>query len=179
MTAPAAGMGRLPAAAASGWLRFCGGYAQVVAVTRPSQARGWAPRQWSSRDRLVGFALVAVVAVGAATRVYLVDPAQPGHYPACPFRWATGLDCPGCGTLRALHQLLHGHPGAAADHNLFFLIVAPVLTVGWVVAVARAAGWSRPLPRVPPRLLPVIPVLVIAFWATRNLPLPGCTWLAS
>ncbi|CAO5231313.1 DUF2752 domain-containing protein [Frankia sp. AgKG'84/4] len=155
-----------------------------MAVTRPSahapaRPSVWSPRVWSPRARLAGFAAVGALAGAAAVRVYLVDPARPGHYPTCPFRWATSLDCPGCGTLRALHQVLHGHVGEAANYNLFFVVVAPILTVGWVVAIARAAGWRRGLPRVPPRLLPAIPVLVIAFWVLRNLPLPGCTWLAS
>ncbi len=136
-------------------------------------------RDWSPRARLGGFVAVGAIAAAAAVRVYLVNPAQPGHYPTCPFRWATSLDCPGCGTLRGLHQLLHGHPAAAADYNLFFVVAAPMLALGWAVAVARAAGWRHPLPRVPPRILSVIPVLVIAFWVLRNLPLPGCTWLAS
>lgn len=136
-------------------------------------------RRWSPRARLAGFAAVGVLAAAAAVRVYLVDPAQPGHYPTCPFKWATSLDCPGCGTLRGAHQLLHGHLAAAADRNLFFVIAAPILVLGWFVAVARAAGWRRPLPQVPPRLLPAIPVLIIAFWILRNLPIPVGTWLAA
>ncbi|MCM3884439.1 DUF2752 domain-containing protein [Frankia sp. R82] len=137
------------------------------------------PRIWAPRARLVGFAAVGVITAVAAARVYLVDPAHPGHYPVCPFRWATSLDCPGCGSLRAAHQLLHGHPGKAANYNLFFVVVAPILTFGWLVAMARAGGWRRPLPRIPARALPAIPVVVIAFWVLRNLPLPGCTWLAA
>lgn len=153
-----------------------GGRATQPRVRGP---RIWGPRIWGPRARLAGFTTLGVIAVAAAVRVYLVDPAHPGHYPVCPFRWATSLDCPGCGSLRAAHQLLHGHPGEAANFNLFFVVVAPVLGAGWLVAVARAAGWRRPPPRVPARLLPVIPVLVIAFWVLRNLPLPGCTWLAA
>ncbi|SNQ47349.1 conserved membrane hypothetical protein [Frankia canadensis] len=153
----------------------------VAPGVAPASAAGgfWSPRVWSPRARLTGFAAVGALAVAACVRLYLVDPARPGHYPLCPFRWATSLDCPGCGSLRAAHQLLHGHPVAAADYNLFFVVVAPILVAGWALALARLAGWRRRLPRVPPRLLPAIPVLVIAFWVARNLPLPGCTWLAA
>ena len=38
----------------------------------------------------------------------MVDPNQPGHYPTDPFLAITGLYCPGCGTLRALHALARG-----------------------------------------------------------------------
>jgi hypothetical protein len=138
-----------------------------------------AVRRWSPRARLAGLLAGAAVAAGACARVYAVDPAQPGHYPTCPFKLLTSLDCPGCGTLRGLHQALHGHLGAAANRNLFFVIAAPLLVGAWIIAVARIAGWRRPLPSVPSRLLSAIPVLVIAFWIARNLPVPGCAWLHS
>ena len=47
------------------------------------------------------------VAVALAT-LATVDPNQPGHYPTCPFLATTGFYCPGCGALRAVHDLLHG-----------------------------------------------------------------------
>jgi Protein of unknown function (DUF2752) len=136
-------------------------------------------RRWSPRARLAGLLAVAFVAAAACAQVYTVDPAQPGHYPTCPFKLLTSLDCPGCGTLRGLHQALHGHLGAAANRNLFFVLAAPPLVGAWIIAVARIAGWRRPLPQVPPRLLPAIPALIIAFWIARNLPVPGCAWLHS
>ncbi|SQD99345.1 MULTISPECIES: DUF2752 domain-containing protein [unclassified Parafrankia] len=122
---------------------------------------------------------MGALAVGVCVRVYLVDPAEPGHYPSCPFRALTTWDCPGCGTLRGLHQLLHGHPTAAADHNLFFVLAAPGLALGWLIAMARCAGWRRRVPSLPPRLLPLLPALIAVFWAVRNLPGPVGSWLAS
>lgn len=140
----------------------------------------YAPRRyWSPRARLAGLMTLAAVAAGAATRVYLVDPAEPGHYPSCPFRALTSLDCPGCGSTRGVHQALHGDLLAAADYNLLLVIVAPSLVIAWMVAVARASGWRGRLPQVPPRLLPAIPIVIIAFWIIRNLPFSGATWLAS
>jgi hypothetical protein len=35
-------------------------------------------------------------------------PPGPGVTPPCPSRLALGLPCPGCGTLRGTHRLLHG-----------------------------------------------------------------------
>lgn len=38
--------------------------------------------------------------------------------PPCPFRWLTGLQCPGCGSQRAFRALLEGHPLEAWSYNL-------------------------------------------------------------
>lgn len=116
---------------------------------------------------------IAAASVGAAgvLLVALVDPGQPGHYPLCPFRAMTGLDCPGCGSLRAVHALAHGDLVAAADSNLLAVALLPLVVVGW-------AGWAwrsaRGLPR-GPRVVPGAAVygllaLVAVFWVVRNLP---------
>src|SRR2546421_11472933 len=50
--------------------------------------------------------------VGAAV-LFWFEPTQHAFYPICAFHRTTGLLCPGCGSLRALHQLLHGQVAAA------------------------------------------------------------------
>ncbi|MDT3438852.1 MULTISPECIES: DUF2752 domain-containing protein [unclassified Pseudofrankia] len=136
-------------------------------------------RRWSRRARLGGYLGVAALAVAGSTMIYFVDPAEPGHYPTCPFRLVTGLDCPGCGSMRGLHQLLHGHLGHAANYNILLIAAAPCLVVGWTVTMARLLGLRVRLPRMPPALYRAIPVLVIAFWIVRNTPGPIGHWLHS
>ncbi|WP_131747568.1 DUF2752 domain-containing protein [Frankia sp. Cppng1_Ct_nod] len=121
----------------------------------------------------------AVLVVGglsvaaAATRVFLVDPATPGRYPRCPFNVITGLPCPGCGTLRAAHDLFHGHVVAAADHNLLFVSAVPVMLAWWLVALARTFGClPRGLPEGWSRIAGLIPLTIIVFWVLRLLPGP-------
>ena len=43
----------------------------------------------------------------------------------------TGLACPGCGSLRALHQLTHGHFGEALRLNPMLVMALPFLF--WIV----------------------------------------------
>src|SRR6266496_4706029 len=71
--------------------------------------------------------LVMLAAAGAAAILFSFNPAQYGFYPVCYFHAATGLNCPGCGSLRALHQLLHGHVAETARHNLLLLLCLPFL----------------------------------------------------
>jgi Protein of unknown function (DUF2752) len=113
----------------------------------------------------------ATVAVGVAApivAVLVLDPNTPGHFPACPFRAATGLDCPGCGSLRALHDLAGGNVVGALDHNALLLAFLPVLAVvlgRWVLG--RPAGGPTAW-----RHAPVAALVVLGAWMlVRNLPL--------
>src|SRR5207302_5482362 len=55
------------------------------------------------------FWLLAGFGVVGGVILYVFDPVRFGFYPACTLYRTTGLFCPGCGSLRAMHQLLHGH----------------------------------------------------------------------
>jgi hypothetical protein len=126
-------------------------------------------------------ARVAVLASAAAVTgmVRVVDPARGGVYPVCPSRLLLGVDCPGCGGLRATHDLLHGHVGQALDHNLLapaVLVVAAVALGLWLLPlVGRPARTLHP-----PRWAVVAAlVVVVAFTVLRNLPVPALAWLGS
>lgn len=108
----------------------------------------------------VGLGLVAVL-------TGVVDPSQPGTYPPCPFRAVTGLACPGCGSLRALHDLAHGDVRAALDHNA---VLVAVLAVAAVLAARSLAG----LPAARPRLwaAPLAALLLVVWTVARNVPAP-------
>ena len=83
-----------------------------------------------------GIILVVVLAVV----LFLFDPGQHGFYPRCFFHEATGLQCPGCGALRAGHQLLHRHVRAALHLNALLVISLPVLAG---VALWKILRWRR------------------------------------
>lgn len=115
----------------------------------------------SLRYRFIRVAVV-VVAVAALVYLWLADPAT-SPAPQCIFRLATGYDCPGCGTQRAVHALLHGEFAQAWACNAALF---PAL----IVAVLYA--WS------PRRLRPllfhtatpwVLAGLIVAWWIGRNL----------
>lgn len=113
-----------------------------------------------------GAALAATAYVGA------VDPNEGGRYPACPFLTLTGLYCPVCGSLRAVHALAHGDVAAAAGLNVLTVAGLVALTALWVVRVARAVGGPRHLdarPPLPRWLGPVLLVTAVAFGVLRNL----------
>jgi hypothetical protein len=121
-----------------------------------------------------------VVGLAGCLLVGTVDPNDGSSpYPSCPFRTATGLDCPGCGGLRATHALTQGQLGVAADHNLMWVILVPTLLVAYAIWLARRMGFApAPSLRLPRWWAPALFGVIAVFWVLRMLPGPF-TWLAS
>lgn len=96
-------------------------------------------------------------------------------FPPCPFHLLTGLDCPGCGSTRALRALLHGRFLQAMDFNLLTIPALLILALGFSqhVSPATQAMWMRfNKPR-------MVLLGVLAFWVLRNLPWPPFLWLSA
>ncbi len=78
-------------------------------------------------DRRSWLALfIAACVLAGAAQLYIFDPTKGGFFPICVFHALTGLECPGCGGLRAVHQLSHGHIAAAWHYNPFVVALTPV-----------------------------------------------------
>ena len=130
----------------------------------------------SSRLMIWLFALAA--AAGAAV-LFWADPMRVAFYPRCTLHALTGLYCPGCGSLRALHQLLHGQVAAAWRLNPLALVLLPF---AGGLALRRAVyhlGWTRTPGRLlPPVLMWGVLIAVLLFGILRNLPWAPFTALA-
>jgi Protein of unknown function (DUF2752) len=130
-----------------------------------------APGQVADAMRRLTGPVVAAGTVGSATLVLaLVDPNQSGHYPICPLKFLTGLDCPGCGGLRCVHALATGHPIQALDNNAFAVCLFPFVIFLWLVWTVRSWRGDRRPVVIPPRLLYAVYALGILFAVVRNLP---------
>ncbi len=130
-----------------------------------------------SRARRLRTPLLAGAVTGLATLyVASVNPSNPGHYPPCPLKLMTGLDCPACGGLRTVYSLSHGDLATAIDHNLLAVIVLPVLVVWWgLIVYRRWTGRDRVVTAATARrnrwiVIAAIGVTVI-FSVARNLPM--------
>jgi hypothetical protein len=113
------------------------------------------------------------VAAAAATVLLVVasvDPNEPGQYPTCPFLQLSGLACPGCGTLRALHALVHLDLRAAASLNVLTVCAVPVLAAVWGRWLRRQWAGRLKTQLAPPWRLWALLAVVVAFWVLRNLP---------
>jgi hypothetical protein len=75
----------------------------------------------------------AVCGTLAAVALFaMFDPVTTWWFPSCPLHAWTGWLCPFCGSLRALHALLHGEPRVALAFN-------PLMTVGLAAGLVALA----------------------------------------
>jgi Protein of unknown function (DUF2752) len=123
----------------------------------------------------------AMVLLGAAGVVLLrfFDPATSGIFPPCPLHYLTGLYCPGCGSLRAIHQLLHGNLAEAWALNPLTMILLPFVVYGLASeALLQLRGCGLPRIFLPATAIRVLCVVIVLFGIARNLPLHPFSLLA-
>jgi len=101
-------------------------------------------------------ALVVLAALGIV--LYRFNPESYGFFPKCPFFVLTGWQCPGCGTTRALHNVLHGHFGRAIAFNPILVLAVPFLLL-----LAIKPAW-----RYKPQVAWGCLIIAIAYFLLRN-----------
>ena len=124
------------------------------------------------------YTCILVAAAAGAALLFFFDPSQVPIFPVCPFHQLTGLDCPGCGSTRAAHALLHGHLVTALHFNALFVVSLPLLAWFGVRYIQNEIK-GRP------------PIVIQPFWAwcylavwtafgiLRNLPMQPFSWFAA
>lgn len=139
-------------------------------------------RSDSRRIRIIGIAGIvgiAVLFVLGIALLFFFDPASSPIFPPCLFHLLTGLWCPGCGSGRALHALVHFDILGALDLNPLMVISLPFL--GYAAA-SRALLYLRG--KGLPRMLAapfwgwLVLVVIIVYWVLRNVPIFPFTLLA-
>ncbi len=117
------------------------------------------------------WALGASLAAGCLAVLYLFAPGESRFYPRCWLFVLTGVQCPGCGGLRAVHQLLHGNVAAGFRYNPLVVLLIPVLAAwggAWLVQRAGGPDWTTPFRR--PVFAWLLLAVCLAFGVLRNVP---------
>ena len=128
---------------------------------------------------LAAWAAPALLAAFGLALLHAVDPRAQGNYPPCLFLFVTGCYCPGCGTLRAVHSLMHGDLRNALGYNLLTVALLPFLVIAYAYGLARTLGWHQiPVVRITPLVAWATLTVVLVFWAMRNVPVSPLSALA-
>ncbi len=113
-------------------------------------------------------AAVIILIVAALVLLYLYDPMQVSFYPRCPSKTLCGYDCPGCGSLRAIHALTHGDLVAAWNFNPALFFAIPLAIIFFIGDNPRSPRIISRLTHHP--LTPILLLLAIITWTIfRNL----------
>ena len=107
------------------------------------------------RTLVVLLVLTALLVIGAV--YYALDPSASGLFPRCVFLSMTGYKCPGCGSQRAIHALLHGDVLGAFKYNALLLVAVP-----WII-LCLYARLNAPL------LIWLFLAMVLIWWLLRNI----------
>lgn len=89
------------------------------------------------RNHLLIAGGVAVALLTLCAFYYAFDPSLTAWSPRCMVHTLTGLECPGCGSQRMLHALLHGDIASAWRYNPFLLCMLPVIAFFAFSALTR------------------------------------------
>jgi len=133
-----------------------------MAGTANNRVNAWAARLLIAAAALTVACLLIVL--------YLFSPDQYPFYPRCLLHSWTGLQCPGCGSLRAAHHLVHGQIGAAFRLNaLFVLSLAVGLLAGAGLLLKRFTGrdYLQILRR--PLWIWILAAVLVVFGIGRNV----------
>lgn len=116
--------------------------------------------------------IMAAAGALALAVLFVFDPEKIHFFPQCPFRMMTGgWLCPGCGSQRAMHALLHGEVARAFGFNALLVLSLPFVIVGvwmewfggkgkypdeqrWLFGQGAAKMWL---------------LIVVIWWISRNL----------
>ena len=103
--------------------------------------------------------LIAIAGIAGLVFLYLYNPQDIAFFPRCPFYALTGYKCPGCGTLRAIHAVLHFRIADAWRLNPILFAAVPVI-IG--LLFSRKFATSVVVGR-------IILIVTILYWILRNM----------
>ena len=112
---------------------------------------------------------VAVIVIAGIAIYSTFDPSTVRFFTRCTFLTLTGLKCPGCGTQRAIHALLHGNFLEAVRFNAMMVASVPLLALyGYAEIVRKSKPRFYNKVNSTPIILTIF-VLVVLWWILRNV----------
>ena len=127
------------------------------------------PSRSRSFVKILAVILALAGAVWLAFYYYTIDPGSSARAPKCMFKVLTGWDCPGCGSQRAFHAILHGDFSAAWHFNPFVFFAVPAAIYYGIVEWGRCRWPRLYAASIRPVVLIPITVAIVGWWVLRNV----------
>lgn len=123
--------------------------------------------------------LIGVLFLGITLRYFFMDPSSSPYFPKCPVFSFTGYYCTGCGSQRALHNLLHLNIPGVLKHNALFIPASLLIIYHYAIKYLPFNSVKK-LPNIiyHPKTPIIIFAIVILFTIFRNIPIIPFSFLA-
>ena len=100
---------------------------------------------------------------------YSFNPSNMAIFPKCPFLLLTGLKCPGCGSQRAIHCLLHFDIIGAIKYNFLLVAFLPVIIVLIYAEIMKVKKPTLYVKLHKAKYIWAIFMTTISWWIVRNI----------
>ncbi|NGF55982.1 DUF2752 domain-containing protein [Parapedobacter sp. SGR-10] len=122
--------------------------------------------------RVLIWVMLGIGSTGVLFMYKYFNPLNHALFPKCPLKHLTGLDCPGCGSQRALHHLLNGEIEQSFLQNPLLFLMVPYLLLGFYLQLVpeptvRELKLRKALYGY--RAIQVVFVVIILFTIVRNM----------
>lgn len=111
-----------------------------------------------------------IALTGLAVLFFVLDPAEHSLFPRCIFYSLSGYYCPGCGSQRAIHSLLHLNIAGVVQNNFLFLPAVLAIVYHYLHPILnRWFNWRLPNIFYLKNTPWIIFGIILLFWVLRNL----------
>ncbi|MBV1888330.1 MAG: DUF2752 domain-containing protein [Urechidicola sp.] len=121
--------------------------------------------------------LFIILIIAIAIYYFLIDPSR--MFLNCPIYATVGIYCPGCGSQRALYDLLHLNIIGVFEHNLLFAFGVMLVAYQIIITSINSVFNKNIKNLLYHKKTPiVILIIVVIFWILRNITKYPFNWLA-
>jgi hypothetical protein len=121
------------------------------------------------RTAIIIFTIISIA--GTVVVYFSYNPVKVNLFPPCLFHELTGLQCPGCGSQRAIHSLLHLEIKQAFFYNPALCFAIPLVVL--LIYLEYFGGRTR-FPKLHQlfsgtKFITEVLIVIILYWIGRNL----------
>ncbi len=122
------------------------------------------------KTKLIITLSIVIMLLGVLSLYFFWSPSEYDFFPKCPFYFLSGIYCAGCGSQRAIHQIINGQVINGIRHNYLLLLVFGVLTYKATLFVLNQVYNKTYFDILhKPITTKIILALVLLFWVLRNI----------
>ncbi|WP_410874472.1 DUF2752 domain-containing protein [Nocardia sp. A7] len=151
-------------------------YRKGVDNTHVTAEISGADQQPATWQRLTPPLITAGLGIGTLALLRFRDPHVEGSYGLCPVYALFGVYCPGCGGMRAMHNLTDGNIIDSLHSNLLAVpltLAFAIFVIDWLRRARRGQRWR--MPGISPVIVWSFFGLLAVYTVVRNT--PWGTWL--